>query len=232
MTQFRLKLGNKSDIDLRSVLYFEALNDNDYSRLAAGWREAGAMPADYKTRIAFVNREPTLSRITIDEIRLRAPNLVEVQPGRLVPMAAVRLVRPVTDEQRAQMAAAYPEQVEAIGLKQTRFEYAVPDVDGDPVIKHYPASIKAMREARANPINIGGERYVFAANIADPDKVRKLTEDELSKLREAYSLADNQGVQIPTIHGPLIGTVPPHSIRQRVEGTPTRKNDERKRRPG
>ena len=45
------------------------------------------MPADFRTRIAFVNREPTLSRIDLDEIKLRAPNLVEVQPGRFVPMA-------------------------------------------------------------------------------------------------------------------------------------------------
>lgn len=231
MAQFKLKLGNKSEIDLRSVLYFEALTDNDYSRLAASWREVGAMPADYKTRIAFVNREPTLSRVGLDEIRLRAPNLVEVQPGRLVPMAAVRLIRPVTDEQRAQMVAAYPQQVEAIGLKQTRFEYAVADADGDPVIKHYPATIKAMREARANLINIGGERYIFAANIADPEKVRKLTDDELSRLRDAYSLADNQGVQIPTIHGPLIGTVPAHSIRQRA-GVKGSKNGDPKLKAG
>ena len=42
MAQFKLKLGNKSDIDLRSVLYFEALTDNDYSRLAAGSLTASA----------------------------------------------------------------------------------------------------------------------------------------------------------------------------------------------
>jgi hypothetical protein len=216
MSNFKLKLGSRTEIDLRSVLFFESLTEADYARLTTSWQQSGAAPADFRTRIAFVNREPTLSRIDLDEIKLRTPNLVEVLPGRFVPMAAVRLVRPVTDEQRAKMREAYPDQADAIAAKESRFEYAVPDADGDPVTKHYPASIKSMREARVNLINIGGERYLFAANITDPEKIRKLGEDELTKLREAYSLADNQGVQIPTIHGPLIGTVPAHSIRQRA----------------
>jgi hypothetical protein len=232
MNSFTLKLGKQSDIDLRAVLAIEALEEGDYKRLAESWREGGAAPQDYKARIIFANRAPTLTRLTLDEIKLRVPHCIEVQPGRLVPMAAVRLVRPVTDEQRTQMTTVYPEQAEAIAAKETRFEYGVPDAAGDPVIKHYPVSIKAMREARANLINIGGERYIFAANITDPEKIRKLTEDELSKLREAYSLADNQGVQIPTIHGPLIGTVPAHSIRQRAEGTPVKKKDEPRSQPG
>jgi hypothetical protein len=171
------------------------------------------MPQDYKTRIVFVNREPTFTRADLDEIRLRAPKLIEVQPGRLVPMAAVRLIRPVDDEQRAQMAAAYPDQAEAIAHKQTRFDYALPDADGDPVIKHYPVSIKELRDLKAAPVNIGSERFVFAANITG---VEKLDAEALSNLRQSYSLADNQGVQVQTIHGPLIGTVPPHSIRQRA----------------
>lgn len=228
MNSFTLKLGKQSEIDLRAVMAIEALEEGDYKRLGESWREGGASPQDYKARILFVNRAPTLTRLSLDEIKLRTPHIVEVQPGRLVPMAAVRLVRPVTDEQRTQMATVYPDQADAIATKETRFEYGVPDATGDPVIKHYPVSIKAMREARANLINIGGERYIFAANITEPEKIRKLTDDELSKLREAYSLADNQGVQIPTVHGPLIGTVPPHSIRQRAEGTPVKKKDEPK----
>jgi hypothetical protein len=213
MTQFKLKLGSKTEIDLRSVLFFEALGEGDYSRLGASWQQAGALPTDFKTRIAFVNREPTLTRMALDEIAVRAPGLVRVQPGRFVPLAAVRLVRPVSDEQRLQMADAYPQQAEAIAAKESRFEYALADADGDPVVKHYGASIKAMRDARVNLINIGDERYVFAANITGVDKI---AEEELSKLREAYSLAGNQATQIQTIHGPLIGTVPPHAIRQRA----------------
>jgi hypothetical protein len=213
MTQFKLKLGSKTEIDLRSVLFFEALGEGDYSRLGASWSQAGAPPTDFRTRIAFVNREPTLTRMALDEIAVRAPGMVEVQPGRLVPLAAVRLVRPVTDEQRLQMATVYPQQAEAIASKLSRFEYALPDADGDPVVKHYPASVKAMRDARINLVNIGDERYVFAANIT---RVEKISEEALSKLREAYTLAGNQGTQIQTIHGPLIGTVPPHAIRQRA----------------
>ena len=222
MAQFKLKLGSKTEIDLRSVLFFEALGEGDYSRLAASWSQAGAQPTDFKTRIAFVNREPTLTRMPLDEIAVRAPGMVEVQPGRLVPLAAVRLVRPVTDEQRLQMAEAYPQQAEAIASKESRFEYALPDADGDPVIKHYPASVKAMRETRANLVNIGDERYVFAANITG---VEKISEETLSKLRDAYTLAGNQGTQIRTIHGPLIGTVPPHAIKQRA-GLKTAANNE------
>jgi hypothetical protein len=213
MTQFKLKLGSKTDIDLRSVLFFEALGEGDYSRLGASWSQAGAQPTDFKTRIAFVNREPTLTRMALDEIAVRAPGLVEVQPGRLVPLAAVRIVRPVSDEQRLQMANAYPQQADAIASKESRFEYALPDADGDPVVKHYPASIKAMRGARVNLVNIGDERYVFAANITG---VEKISEEALTKLRDAYTLAGNQGTQIQTIHGPLIGTVPPHAIKQRA----------------
>lgn len=213
MTQFKLKLSSKNDIDLRSILFFERLGEEDYTRLGAGWQREGAQPQDFKTRIAFVNREPTLTRLSLDEIKLRAPDLIEVQPGRLVPPAAVRLVRPVSEEQKMQMAQAYPQQAEAIAAKEIRFEYALPDADGDPVIKHYPASIKTLREARVNLVNIGGERYVFAANITG---VGKLDEQALSELRGAYSLASNQGTQIQTIHGPLIGTVPPHAIRQRA----------------
>jgi hypothetical protein len=213
MTQFKLKLGSKTEIDLRSVLFFEALDENDYSRLGASWSQDGAPPTDFKTRIAFVNREPTLTRMALDEIAVRAPGLVEVQPGRLVPMAAVRLVKPLDDDQKIQMAQAFPDQAQVIATKQSRFEYALPNTEGDPVIKHYPASIKALRDARANLVNIGDERYVFAANITGADK---LTEETLTKLREAYTLAGNQGTQIQTIHGPLIGTVPPHAIRQRA----------------
>lgn len=139
--------------------------------------------------------------------------MVEVQPGRFVPLAAVRLVKPVDDEQRMQMATAYPNQAEAIAGKQTRFEYALPDADGDPVVKHYPATIRDMRDARVNLVNIGDDRHVFAANIISAEK---LDEETLSKLREAYTLAGNQGTQVQTIHGPLIGTVPPHAIRQRA----------------
>jgi hypothetical protein len=213
MTQFKLKLGPRTEFDLRNILYFEQLDAEDYARLTPNWQQAGAMPQDYKTRIVFVNREPTFTRMDLDEIRLRAPRLVEVQPGRLVPIAAVRLIRPVDDEQRAQMAAAYPDQAEAIGRKQTRFEYALPDADGDPVVKHYPLSIEGLRDLEAQPVNIGGERFVFAANITGAEKLDKET---LSKLRQSYSLADKQGVQVQTIHGPLIGTVPVHSIRQRA----------------
>lgn len=213
MTQFKLKLGSKTEIDLRAVLFFEELKEADYSRLAASWQQAGGQPTDFKTRITFVNREPTLTRLSLDEIAARAPNLVAVQPGRLVPMAAVRLVKPIDDEQRQQMAGVYPEQASAIAMKESRFEYALPDAEGDPVIKHYPASIKAIRDARINLVNIGDERYVFAANITGVDKI---SEEQLSKLREAYTLAGNQGTQIQTVHGPLIGTVPPHAIRQRA----------------
>ncbi len=222
MTQFKLKLGPRTEFDLRNILYFEALDNDDYARLTQNWQQAGAMPQDYKTRIVFVNREPTFTRSGLDEIRLRAPRLVEVQPGRLVPMAAVRLIRPVGDEQRAQMAAAYPDQAEAIALKQTRFEYALPDADGDPVVKHYPVSIEALRDLKAQPVNIGGERFVFAANITGAERLDRET---LSKLRRSYSLADKQGVQVQTIHGPLIGTVPVHSIRQRAGLKPA--NDQR-----
>jgi hypothetical protein len=141
------------------VLFFESLTEADYARLTTSWQQSGAMPADFRTRIAFVNREPTLSRIDLDEIKLRTPNLIEVQPGRFVPMVVVRLVRPVTDEQRPQIREAYPDQAEAIAANESGFEYAVPDADVDPVTKHYPASIKSMRGARVNLINIGGERY-------------------------------------------------------------------------
>jgi len=213
MTQFKLKLGPRTEFDLRNILYFEELDSADYARLTPNWQQAGAMPEDYKTRIVFTNREPTFTRSALDEIRLRAPKLVEVQPGRLVPMAAVRLIRPVGDEERAQMAATYPDQAEAIALKQTRFEYALPDVDGDPVIKHYPVSLEGLRQLKAAPVNIGGERFVFASNISG---VERLDKDTLSRLRQSYSLADKQGIQVQTIHGPLIGTVPPHSIRQRA----------------
>lgn len=64
MTQHKLKLGSKSEIDLRSVVFFEALAEPDYTRLAEHWQDAGqgsARPSDFKTRIVFVNREPTLA---------------------------------------------------------------------------------------------------------------------------------------------------------------------------
>jgi hypothetical protein len=216
MPIFKLKLGAKTEIDLRSVIFFESLSDQDYTRLAEHWQAAGqggAQPSDFKTRIVFVNREPTLTRTPLDDIVLRAPAMIEVQPGRLVPLAAIRLVKPVDDQQRMQMAAAYPDQAAAIAGKQTRFEYALPDADGDPVVKHYPITIKDMRQARVNLVNIGDDRHVFASNITGVDR---LSEEALSRLREAYTLAGNHGTQIQTIHGPLIGTVPAHAIRQRA----------------
>lgn len=81
------------------------------------------------------------------------------------------------------------------------------------MVKHYPATVNALSEARANLLNMGGERYVLAANITGVDK---LGEEELSELRGAYTLTSNQSSQIRTIHGLLLGTVPPHSIRQRA----------------
>jgi hypothetical protein len=68
---------------------------------------------------------------------------------------------------RSRCSATHAE--EGNRTQAARFEYALSDTDGDPVVKHYPVSIVTLRNLKTQPVNIGGEVCKAAKDWAPRD---------------------------------------------------------------
>lgn len=137
---------------------------------------------------------------------------LKINGGTVIPLDTVRRLKPLTDEDRAK--ASDKLQIDASRF-QTRLEYA------DGTSKLIAESIDDLKGQGVGLVNIGGDKFVPAANIRSAEAFTKAEAEKLGE--KGFTLSKTFRSRVETVAGQVLSLATPDQIMQRrakaLEGT-------------
>jgi hypothetical protein len=134
---------------------------------------------------------------------------LKINGSTILPVHNIRAIRPITDEDRARMAAKYEKPVDEFAAKKISIEFA------DKSNKTADLSLDDVRAQGVALVNVGNERYVPAANIRSADPFSK---EDAAKLKEGgdYTLTQTFRSRVDTTAGTVLSSATPQQIIDRA----------------
>lgn len=164
----------------------------------------------FQTQLTLQGEDrPKLSRMSLADFVAQGLNLVDIGEGDNVVLENVKFFGPFTDEDR-QRLANFKE-----GIKADRFvtKFTMANGNGTVLSTIGVDELKTALQA----VNIGYDRYVPAANIAQ-DKVTAFTKDDRSSLSgQGYDVQRAWKSSVALINGMALSPATPDQIKQRCE---------------
>ncbi len=132
-------------------------------------------------------------------------NSLQINTSTIVPVPTIRTIRPITDDERARMSEKYGKPVEDFADKRTTIQF------NDKSSKTTDLSLDQVREQGVALVDIGGQRFVPAANIKSAED---FTADDAAKLKDSgrVTLTQEFKSRVITTGGSLLSTVAKEQI--------------------
>lgn len=142
---------------------------------------------------------------------------------KLVPLDTIRLIRPMTEEDKARAKDSLKEK-RGIDIDAARVNVRIEF--GDKSSKLAQESLDAIREQGVALVNMGSDRYVPAANITGAEA---FTKEDAERLKgEEYTLKQTFRSKVETKAGTILSSATPVQIMDRrakaIEAVPANSN--------
>lgn len=146
--------------------------------------------------------------------------------ARVVPLDTVRIVRPMTDEDKARAKESLKDK-KGIDLDAARVNIRIEF--GDKSSKLARETIDALREQGVALVNLGSDRYVPAANITGAEA---FTKEDAERLKgEDYTLKQTFRSKVDTKAGTVLSSATPVQIMDRrakaMDAVPANSNNKK-----
>ncbi len=134
---------------------------------------------------------------------------LKINGSTILPVHNIRTIRPITDEDRARMAAKYEKPVEEFAAKKVSIEFA------DKSNKTADLTIDDVRAQGVALVNVGNDRFVPAANIRSADPFSK---EDAAKLKEGgdYTLTQTFRSRVDTTAGTILSSATAQQVVERA----------------
>ena len=146
--------------------------------------------------------------------------------SKVVPLDTVRLIKPMSDEDRQRAKSALKEK-NGIDIDAARVRIRIEF--GDKSSKLAQESLEALREQGVALVNLGSDRYVPAANITGAEAFSKEDADRLKG--EDYTLKQTFRSKVETRAGTILSSATPVQIMDRrakaMEAAPANSNNKK-----
>ncbi|WP_334146240.1 hypothetical protein [Hyphomicrobium sp.] len=129
---------------------------------------------------------------------------------RTVPLDTVRLIRPLTDEDKERAKESLKEK-RGIDIDPARVSIRIEF--GDKSSKLARENLEGLRAQGIALVNMGSERYVPAANITGAESFTKEDADRLKE--EDYTLSQNFRAKVDTKAGTVLSSATPQQVMDR-----------------
>lgn len=131
---------------------------------------------------------------------------LKLNGGTLAPLDTIRLVKPLTDEDRATAA-------EKLGIDTARFQARVEF--RDKTSKLVSETIDDLKGQGVGFVNVGGDRFVPAANIKTAEPFTKADADALTA--KGFTLSVTFRSRVETVAGQVLSQATAEQVMQRRE---------------
>lgn len=202
-----IDIGDGAAVHMMNVKKLSELTDDDRMRISGKYNIDAS---GFVTQLTLQGEDrPKVSRVSLAEFRSQGLDLVAIGEGDNVIRQNIKFFGPFTEEDR-QRLAGFRE-----GIKADRFvsKFTMANGNGTVLSTIGVDELKAATKA----VNIGYDRYVPAANIAQ-DRVEAFTKDDRSSLSEAgYDIQRAWKASVALINGMALSPATPDQIKQRCE---------------
>lgn len=202
-----IDIGDGAAVHVMNIKKVSELSDDDRSRISSRYNIDAA---GFRGQVTLQGEDrPKLTRLTVVELRSQGLELVDIGEKDYVIRQNVKFFGPFTDEDQTRLAQARE------GIKANRFvtKFTMANGNGTALSTKSVDELKAATQA----VNIGYDRYVPAANIAQ-DKVVAFSKDERSSLSDAgYDVQRAWKSSVALINGMALSPATPEQIKQRCE---------------
>jgi hypothetical protein len=145
---------------------------------------------------------------------------------KLVPLDTIRLIRPMTDEDKARAKDSLKEK-RGIDIDAARVNVRIEF--GDKSSKLAQETLDALREQGVALVNLGSDRYVPATNITGAEA---FTKEDAERLKgEEYTLKQTFRSKVDTRAGTVLSSATPVQIMDRrakaMEAVPANSNNKK-----
>lgn len=130
--------------------------------------------------------------------------------AKTVPLDTVRLVRPLTDEDRTKARDSLKEN-KGIDIDPTRLNVRIEFADKSSKLAR--ETLDALKEQGVGLVNLGGDRYAVAVNITSAEAFTKEDAERLKS--EDYTLAQTFRSKVETRAGSLLSSATPQQVMDR-----------------
>lgn len=200
-------IGEGAAVHVQNIKEVVELKDEDRARISAKYNiDASA----FRSQVTLQGEDrPKVSRLSLAEFRSQGLDLVDIGESKSVVRQNMKFFGPFTEEDQERLANFRD------GIKADRFVTKLTLANGNGTV----LSMRSVEELKAatQAVNIGYDRYVPAANIAQ-DKVAAFTRDDRSALSEAgYDVQRAWKSSVALINGMALSPATPEQIRQRCE---------------
>jgi hypothetical protein len=134
---------------------------------------------------------------------------LKINGGTVLPVHNIRSIRPITDEERANMAKKYDKPVADFKAKQITIQFA------DKSSRTADITLDQVREQGVGLVNLGNDRYVPAANIKAAEVFSKADADKL-KADGDYTLSQTFRSRVETTAGTLLSSATAQQVIERT----------------
>ncbi len=130
--------------------------------------------------------------------------------SKIVPLDTVRLIRPLTDDDKAKAQASLKEK-RGIDIDTDRLSVRIEFADKSSKLAR--ETVEAIEKQGIGLVNVGAERYVPAANITGAEA---FTKDDAERLKsDDYTLNQTFRAKVETRAGTLLSSATPAQVMDR-----------------
>lgn len=202
-----IDIGDGAAVHVMNIKKLSELSDDDRSRISGRYNIDAA---GFRSQLTLQGEDrPKLTKLSVSELRSQGLEFVDIGEKDFVIRQNVKFFGPFTAEDQARLAHSRE------GIKANRFvtKFTMANGNGTVLSTRSVDELKAATQA----VNIGYDRYVPAANIAQ-DKVVAFSKDERSSLSEAgYDVQRAWKSSVALINGMALSPATPEQIKQRCE---------------
>jgi len=200
-----VSIGDGAAVHAMNIKKLGELKDDDRQRISAKYNIDGS---GFQTQVTLQGEDrPKVSRLSLVEFRSQGLDLVDIGEGDTVVRENIKFFGPFTEEDKGRAMQS--------GINAERFVTKFTLANGNGTVLSTIGVDELKTALRA--VNIGYDRYVPAANIAQ-DRVAAFTKDEKSSLSQAgYDVQRAWKSSVALINGMALSPATPEQIRQRCE---------------
>lgn len=202
-----IDIGDGAAVHVMNVKRVAELSDDDRTRISGRYNIDAA---GFRGQVTLQGEDrPKLTKLSVVELRSQGLELVDIGEKEYVIRQNVKFFGPFTEEDRARLVG------DKKGIKADRFvsKFTMANGNGTVLSSRSVDELKASTQA----VNIGYDRYVPAANIAQ-DRVASFTKDERTSLSGAgYDVQRAWKSSVALINGMALSPATPEQIKQRCE---------------
>lgn len=202
-----IEIGDGAAVHVMNIKKVSELTDDDRSRISGRYNIDAA---GFRGQVSLQGEDrPKLTKLSVAELRSQGLECVDIGEKDYVIRQNVKFFGPFTEEDQTRLAQTRE------GIKAHRFVTKCTMAHGNGTV----LSTRSLDELKAatQAVNIGYDRYVPAANIAQ-DKVMALSKDERSSLSDAgYDVQRAWKSSVALINGMALSPATPEQIKQRCE---------------